>query len=139
MAVAQDVRLALRRMRRNPLFAVSVAGTLALGVAATTSIYSVVDGVLLKPLPFPRPDTLVRITADYRSVNLRDVGLSQPELEDYAKRSSAFEAVAGIWPITANLTGAERPERVEVLLASSNYFDLLGVRAALGRKFSERD
>ena len=81
MAVAQDVRLALRRMRRNPLFAVSVAGTLALGVAATTSIYSVVDGVLLKPLPFPRPDTLVRITADSRSVNLRDVGLSQPELE----------------------------------------------------------
>ena len=139
MAVVQDVRLALRRMRRNPLFAVSVAGTLALGVAATTSIYSVVDGVLLKPLPFPRPDTLVRITADYRSVNLRDVGLSQPELEDYAKRSGAFEAVAGIWPITANLTGAERPERVEVLLASSNYFDLLGVRAALGRTFSERD
>ena len=139
MAVAQDVRLALRRMRRNPLFAVSVAGTLALGVAATTSIYSVVDGVLLKPLPFPRPDTLVRITADYRSVNLRDVGLSQPELEDYAKRSGAFEAVAGIWPITANLTGPERPERVEVLLASSNYFDLLGVRAALGRTFSERD
>ena len=49
----QDVRLALRRMRRNPLFAISAAGTLAVGVAATTSIYSVVDGVLLKPLPFP--------------------------------------------------------------------------------------
>ena len=139
MAVAQDVRLAFRRMRRSPLFAVSVAGTLALGVAATTSIYSVVDGVLLKPLPFPRPDSLVRITADYRSLNLRDIGLSQPEIDDYAKRSGAFESVAGIWPITANLTGADRPERVEVLLASSNYFDLLGAHAALGRTFAERD
>ena len=139
MAVLQDVRLALRRMARSPLFAVSVAGTLALGVAATTSIYSVVDGVLLKPLPFSRPDTLVRVSADFQGINLKNVGLSQPELEHYAKRSGAFESITGIWPITANLTGAESPERVEVLLASSNYFDLLGVHAALGRTFSERD
>ena len=60
----QDGRLALRRMRRNPLFAFSAAGTLALGVAATTSIYTVVDGVLLKPLPFPGSGALVRVTAD---------------------------------------------------------------------------
>ena len=60
---------------------------------------------------------------------MRDIGLSQPELEDYARRSGAFESIAGIWPITANLTGSDRPERVEVLLASANYFDVLGVGA----------
>ena len=139
MNLGQDIRLALRRIRRTPLFAATVAGTLALGVAAATSIYSVVDGVLLKPLPFPRSDALVKVTADFKGINLQNVGLSQPELEDFRKRSGAFESIAGIWPINANLTGSERPERVEVLLTSSNYFDLLGARAALGRTYNERD
>jgi predicted permease len=136
----QDVRLALRRMRRNPLFAFSVVGTLALGVAATTAIYTVVDGVLLKPLPFPDPDALVRVSSDYNALDIRDTGLSQPELQDYATRSAAFESIAGVWPITANLTGSDRPERVEVLLASANYFEVLGNAVpALGRTFSMRD
>ena len=139
MYLAQDFRLAIRRIRRTPLFAVTVAGTLALGVAGATSIYSVVDGVLLKPLPFPGSDALVKITADFKGIDLRNVGLSQPELEDFSKRSGAFESITGIWPITANLTGSERPERVEVLLTSSNYFDLLGARAALGRTYDKRD
>jgi predicted permease len=135
----QDVRLALRRMRRNPLFALSAAGTLAIGVAATTSIYSVVDGVLLKPLPFPDARSLVRISSDYQALGVRDVGLSLPELEDFARRAGVFQAVAGIWPISANLTGSERPERVEVLLTGANYFDLLGVHAAVGRTYTPRD
>jgi len=59
----QDIRLALRRMTRRPLFALSAIGTLALGIAATTSIYSVIDGVLLKPLPFPDSRALVRVNA----------------------------------------------------------------------------
>lgn len=139
MHIGQDLRLAVRRIRRTPLFAVTVAGTLALGVAAATSIYSVVDGVLLKPLPFERSDALVKITADFKGIDLRNVGLSQPELEDFGKRSGAFEAITGIWPITANLTGSERPERVEVLLTSSNYFNLLGVRAELGRTYNRHD
>ena len=139
MALALDLRLAVRRMRRNPMFAAAVAGTLALGVAATTSIYTVVDGVLLKPLPFRDADALVRVSSDFAAMDLRDVGISYPELEDFARRSGAFDAIAGIWPITANLTGSDRPERVEVLLASANYFDLLGASAALGRTFTMRD
>ena len=135
----QHIRLALRRMRRYPLFAWSAAGTLAIGVAAATSIYTVVDGVLLKPLPFRASESLVRVTSDYGGLNLRDVGLSQPELEDFARRSGAFEALSGIWPITANLTGSDRPERIEALLASPNYFDLLGAHAALGRTFTPAD
>ena len=139
MPVVQDLKVALRRVFRNPLFALSVVGTLALGVGATTSIYTVVDGVLLKPLPFTDSEALVRVGADLQGIGARDVGMSQPELADYATRSGAFEAIAGIWPIAANLTGSDRPERVEVLLTSANYFDLLGVRAALGRTFNARD
>jgi predicted permease len=139
MSLLQDLRLAFRRMQRSPMFAMSVAGTLAVGIAATTSIYSVVDGVLLKPLPFRDPGALVRVTADYSALGLPDVGMSQPELEDYAARSGAFDSIAGIWPITANITGGDRPERVEVLLASPNYFELLGAEPALGRTFHPRD
>jgi predicted permease len=139
MFLVHDVRVAVRRLRRNPLFAFTAIVTLGLGVGATSSIYSVVDGVLLKPLPFANPASLVRVTSDYRGLNLPNAGLSQPELERFATQSDVFEAIAGTWPISANLTGSDRPERVELLLASGNYFDLLGVRAALGRTFTERD
>jgi predicted permease len=139
MTLLQDVRLALRRMRRSPMFACSVAGTLAVGVAATTSIYSVVDGVLLKPLPFRDPGSLVRLGSDYAALGQKDMGLSYPELEEFARESGAFEALSGIWPITANITGGDRPERVEVLLASPNYFELLGAEPALGRTFNAGD
>jgi len=135
----QDIRLALRRLVRQPLFALSTIGTLAIGIAATTSIYSVVDGVLLKPLPFPDSRALVRVSADYVAQGQRDVALSQPELDDFARRGGVFASIAGIWPITANLTGSDRPERVEVLLASPNYFEVLGAHAALGRTFSPAD
>ena len=139
MSLLQDVQLAIRRMRRAPMFALTVVGTLALGVGATTAMYAVVDGVLLKPLPFPQPEALVRVSSDYTALDLHDVGLSQPELEAYAQKSDLFESIAGIWPVTANLTGSDRPERVETLLASGNYFDMLGVPPALGRTFTMRD
>ena len=135
----QDIRLALRRMVRRPLFALSAIGTLALGIAATTSIYSVIDGVLLKPLPFPDSRALVRVTAEYSAQGLRDVPFSQPELDDFARRAGVFASITGIWPISANLTGTDRPERVEVLLASPNYFQVLGAHAALGRIFTPDD
>ena len=122
----QDVRLALRRMRRNPLFALSVVGTLALGVAATTAIYTVVDGVLLKPLPFPDPEALVRVSSDYKALDIRDTGPVAARAPGLRDAVGAFESIAGVWPITANLTGSDRPERVEVLLASANYFEVLG-------------
>jgi putative ABC transport system permease protein len=139
MHLLQDIRLAIRRIRANPLFAATVAGTLAVGIGATTAMYTVVDGVLLKPLPFPRSHELVRVSADYVGTSLRDVGISLPELEDYAERSGVFESISGLWPITANLTGSERPERVEVLLTSPNYFEILGALPQIGRTFTGAD
>ena len=111
MEIMTDVRLALRRLRSAPAFSAGVIGTLAVGLAAATSMYTVVDGVLLKPLPFPESQRLVRVGADFTGRELRDVGLSQPELEDYAKRSGAFESIAGVWSISANVTGSDRRAR----------------------------
>src|SRR5215210_2383881 len=139
MEILTDVRLALRRLRSAPAFSAGVIGTLALGLAAATSMYTVVDGVLLKPLPFRDSQRLVRVGADFTGRELRDVGLSQPELDDFAKKSGALESIAGIWSISANVTGSDRPERVEVLLTSANYFSLLGVRPALGRTYVDAD
>jgi predicted permease len=139
MDIATDFRLAWRRLRKNPLFSAGVIGTLALGLAAATSIYTVVDGVLLKPLPFRDADRLVRVSADFRTRDLRDVGMSRPELDDYAQRSGAFDAIAGVWAISANVTGSDRPERVEVLLTSANYFTLLDAAPARGRTYTQAD
>jgi putative ABC transport system permease protein len=135
----QDLRYAARMLRKNPGFTAVAVATLALGIGANTAIFSVVHAVLLKPLPFDRPDELVRITADAKGQGLVDAGLSPPELFDYREKSGAFSAVSGLYPVNANITGVERPERAEVLLVDVNYFDLLGVKAQVGRIFQPAD
>jgi putative ABC transport system permease protein len=135
----RDMRMAARRLRRAQGFTAVAVLTLALGIAATSAIFTVVHAVVLRPLPYDHADRLVRVTADLQRLGVADVGLSAPELVDYRDRSGLFEDIAGIWPITANLTGSERPERVETLLASPAYFELLGVRPQLGRLFGPQD
>jgi putative ABC transport system permease protein len=109
--------------------------TLALGIGANCAIYTVVHGVLLKQLPFRDADRLVRVTSDINGQGLADAGLSYPELVDYRNRSGLFSEISGVFPINANLTDANRPERVEALLVDVNYFSLLGAGARLGRVF----
>src|SRR5512132_709207 len=123
----QDVRYGLRRLARSPGFTAVAVATLALGIGANTAIFSVVHAVLLKPLPFEQPDERVRVTADLTGQGVTDAGTSPPELFDYRDRSGAFSAISGLYPINANITGMERPERAEVLLVDLNYFDMLGV------------
>jgi len=135
----QDLRLAWRGLRRSPVFAAVAVTTLALGIGANSAIFTVVNAVVRRPLPYADPDRLVRVTSDFTAVSAADVGLSQPELIDYRDRSGLFEAIAGVWAINANLTQVDEPERVEVLLASPNYFDVLGVRPQLGRLFGPQD
>jgi putative ABC transport system permease protein len=131
--------MAGRRLRQDPAFTSVAVLTLALGIAATGAIFTVVQAVVVRPLPYPDSGQLVRITADLRQLGIEDVGLSPPELFDYRDRSGLFADVAGIWPITANLTGTSQPERVETLLASPNYFRMLGARPQLGRLFGPAD
>ena len=135
----RDARFAWRGLMKAPGFAAVAVATLALGIGANTAIFAVVNAVVVRPLPYADPDRLVRVTADFTELNVPDVGLSPPELADYRDRSGVFSALAGVYPINANLTEIDVPERVEVLLVSPNYFDVLGVRPQAGRLFGADD
>ena len=135
----QDVRYACRMLLKTPGFTLVAILTLALGIGANIAAFSIVDGVLLRPLPFPNSAQLVRVFDDLRSSNTKDVGMSVPQYWDYRDRAGIFQEIAVIWPIPANLTNVERPERIEVLATSSNYFTMLGVQPELGRVFTMKD
>jgi predicted permease len=138
-SLLRDLRHGLRRVLSTPGFAAIAILTLALGIGANVAIFTVVNAVLIRPLPFPSPDRLVRIAADARATNGRNIGISKPELDDLADRGGVFDGVSALWPVSASLLGGERPERVEVLVTSANYFQLLGASAAVGRVYGPAD
>jgi putative ABC transport system permease protein len=135
----QDLRFAWRGFTKAPGFTAIAVATLGLGIGANSAIFTVVNAILVRPLPYANADRLVRVTADFSAINVSDIGMSSPELADYRDRSGLFEGIAGVWAINANLTEVDQPERVEVLLASPSYFDVLGVHAQLGRLFGPQD
>jgi putative ABC transport system permease protein len=137
--VRQNLRYAVRMLRRNPGFTAVAVLTLALGIGANVATFTVVRAVLLNPLPYPHPEQLVRVYDDLRGSNSRDVGMSVPELWDLRDGPGVFEEISAAWPVDANLTGGEHPDRVEFLGTSTNYFTLLGVRAQLGRVYTPAD
>jgi predicted permease len=139
MTLWHDLRYGFRVLWKNPGFTLVVVLTLALGIGANTAIFSVVDAVLLRPLPFPHPEQLVLVRDDLAGRQMENVGMSVPELKDLQQSADVFEEVAGVWPVDANLTGSDRPERIELLAVSPNYFSLLGARARLGRVFGPQD
>jgi hypothetical protein len=134
-----DGRYAARRLRRSPGFTLAAVLTLALGIGANVAVFTVVQAVLLNPLPYPHPERLVRVFDDLRGSNSRDIGLSAPELWDLRDRADVFQEISAIWPADANLTGGEKPERVEALATSANYFTMLSARPALGRVYTAND
>ena len=134
--ILREIRYSLRVLLKQPGFTAVALLTLTLGIGANTAIFSVVDGVLLRPLPFPHPEQLVIIQDNMKQA---DVGLSVDELKDFQQRSGVFEEVSATWPVDANLTGSDRPERIELLAVSPNYFTLLGANAERGRIFGPED
>jgi predicted permease len=134
-----DCRYAARRLRQSPGFATAAILTLALGIGANVAVFTVVRAVLLSPLPFPHPERLVRVFDDLRGSNSRDVGISAPELWDLRDKSDVFEDISAIYPSDGNLTGGEKPERVELLATSANYFTMLAARPELGRIYTASD
>ena len=134
-----DVRLALRHLTGTPGFTAVVVLTLALGIGASTAIFSVVNAVLLRPLPYPAPDQLVRISSELVRLGATDTGVAAPELFDYQARTDLFAGVAGLLPVSANVTSGGTPERVELMLVSWNYFSILGVPPLHGRTFGPED
>src|SRR5262245_13034160 len=138
MNLLQDLRYAARAAWRDRGFSLVAVLTLALGIGANTALFTIVNAVLLEPLPFKQPEQLVRVTADFAGQKVADAGLSIPELFDL-QRSGLFDQIAGVWPVSANLTETDEPERVETALVDANYFAMLGVGAQLGRVFDESD
>jgi putative ABC transport system permease protein len=137
--LGQDVRYGLRMLVKKPTFTIVAVLTLALGVGANTAIFSIVDAVLLRSLPYRDPDRLVRIFFNEPGVGLRDVKFSKPELDDLQARSGVFEDVTPIFEGSENLTGTEKPERLEAVNASLSYLSMLGVTAQIGRLFGPQD
>jgi len=134
----RDIRYALRMLRKSPGFTTIAVLTIALGIGATTAIFSVVDATLLHPLPYPHPEQLVRIHDDLPGVGSLNVGMSTHEWWDL-ERSGVFEYVSPEWYDDNNLTGSTEPSRVRLLIVATNYFAVLGVRPQLGRVFNPED
>ena len=134
----QDLRYGLRVLRKAPGFTAIAVLTIALGIGATTAIFSVVDATLLHPLPYGQPEQLVTLCDDLPGIGAHDVGMSQPEWQDL-QRSGIFEHVSPAQFDENNLTGSSRPARVSILIVAPNYFALLGVKPQLGRAFKPED
>ncbi|HKS30199.1 MAG TPA: ABC transporter permease [Pyrinomonadaceae bacterium] len=133
----QDLRYGLRLMHKAPGFTAVVVATFALGIAINASVFSVVNGVLLKPLPYPNPDELVTI---HQSKPNFDTGaIPYPNFLDMKKENRTFAAMALTRSYGFTLTGAGEPERVSAQLVSADFFSLLGVEPVMGRTFSQSE
>jgi predicted permease len=133
-----DIHYACRMLLRSPGFSVIVIAVMALGIGATTAIYSIIDATLLHPLPYPHPTELVRLEANLPGVGARDIGISIPELRDL-QNSGTFQYVSLSFYGTNNLTGSGQPASIASKSVSPSYFAVLGVQAALGRTFDPHD
>ena len=138
-SLLQDVRYGLRMLVKMPTFTIVAVLTLVLGVGANTAIFSIVDAVLLRPLPYRDADRLVRIFFNEPGVGLRDVRFSKPELDDLQTRAGVFEDVTPIFEGSENVTGTQQPERVEGVNTSFSYFSMLGVIPQIGRLYGPQD
>lgn len=124
-----DIRCALRSLGKNPAFTFIAVLTLALGIGANTAIFSVVNGVLLRPLPYPEPERLMTLRANQ----------SVPELEDLQSQTQSFESFGGVSAIAADYSGGAEPIQVELGLVAGDFFRVLGARTALGRTLTPAD
>ncbi len=137
--LGRDVVYAWRLLRKAPGFTAAAVITLALGIGAATAIFSVVNALLIAPLPYAEPSRLVFVWADQASEGYPRAPLSGPELTDLDVRSSLFDGFGAIWATTAALTGTHDPEQLRIGHVSHDFFSLLGVNAAIGRTFLESD
>ncbi len=133
-----DLRFAVRMLVKSPGFAAIAIATMAVGVGATTAIFSVVDATLLHPLPYREPEQLVRLQDDLPGIGAHDVGLSIPEFQDL-QRSGIFQYVSIYGFGSVNLTGCAQPARIVFKPVTPAYFSVLGASAELGRTFDPHD
>ncbi len=132
--LVQDIRYGARMLAKKPVFALIAVVTLALGIGANTAIFSVVNAVLLRSLPYHNSNQLIALST--RDPGGDTGGLSSPEFEDYQKGMTSLEDLAGFQSQSVNLTGGERPERVRGAFVSSNFFKVFNLPPLVGRTFA---
>ncbi len=134
-ALGRDLLFAARQLRRNPGFAAAVVATLALAIGANAAVFSVVQAVLLAPLPYREADRLMFIWSNLDRAGYHRGPISGPELTDLREQARRFEGFASIWATSAQITGEGEPEQLRVGLVTANFFSVLGAEPALGRSF----
>src|SRR3954470_23372465 len=139
--MAQDVRFAIRTLLKTPAFTIVVVLTLALGIGANTAIFSLTDQVLLRMLPVKSPEQLVVLDGPgaFRGRTFNNGTFSYPMYRDIRDRNTVFDGVLARFPAPLTLLANGEAERVNGELVSGNYFDVLGVRAHIGRTFTPDD
>ena len=134
-SIARDLTYALRTLGRAPVFTIVAILTLGLGIGANTAIFSVLNGVLLKPLPFANGHRIVHVVQPVTAGNIEDAGFSATEIADYRAQAATLESVVEYHSMSFNMIGRGEPHRVQTGVVSANYFEVLGVTPMLGRSF----
>jgi predicted permease len=137
--LVQDLRYGLRQLRRNPGFTVVAVLTLALGIGANTAIFSVVNTVLLRPLPYRDADRLVMVWGYDRPHGYNTDQVSPPDFRDWQSQNHIFEAMAGSTDVMYTLTGTGEPAPITAYEFSAEYFRVLGVAPLIGRTFAPEE
>ena len=134
-----DIRYALRTLLKNRGFAALAVLTLGLGIGANTAIFSVINGVLLKPLPYDNGDRLVLVRHSAPLANQQNLGVSIKELYDYREQLASFDGLVEFHQMNFDLLRRGEPDRVATGVVSPNFFDVLGIRPLVGRTFVDAD
>ncbi|HEY0763603.1 MAG TPA: ABC transporter permease, partial [Pyrinomonadaceae bacterium] len=133
--LVQDVRYALRILWKSPGLTVIALLTLALGIGVNSAIFSVVNAVVLRPLPYPQSEQLMVVWGNLHKAGLEEIEASALELRDFQQQCQAFDQIAAYSIEGFNLTGVDQPERLRGAAVSANLFPTLRVQAQLGRNF----
>jgi predicted permease len=135
----QDLRYGIRTLAKNPGFTIVAVFTLALGIGANTAIFSVVDAVLLRPLPYPEPARLFTVYQTLPENPAQNTGVSYPNYVDWTQQNEAFESIAAVRGNVLALSGQGEPTYIQAGSVTSNYFDVLRVKPLLGRTLQSSD
>jgi putative ABC transport system permease protein len=136
MEFTRDIRHALRMLAHSPGFSLVAVLTFALGIGVNTAVFSVFNGVLLRPLPYSDPDRITMVWMDNRRQNIKEDITSYPNFRDWRDQSASFTYMAAYSPSSFNLTGSDEPERLIGAQVTASFFDVIGVRPLLGRVFT---
>ena len=140
--LVQDLRIAIRHLRKSPGFSATAVIMLALGIGATTAIFSIVEGVLLRPLPFPHPEQLISLGDILQGADVGQngaVGVTAPDVIAYTRDTRSFESLGGYQPTGYELSGIGEPAQINATRMTGGTFPALGVAPLLGRVFTQQE